>query len=531
MLRATVSTMAGVSGFAAYAPPACVELEEWCGWSGNSWPKVKGVVGNSFRLPTQQEDTYTMNATAVLRLIDNYDINPQDVGFLGLGTESSSDNSAGAVIVRGMVDMALQARGQAPLSRNCEVPEFKHACLGGVYAMKGAARYVATQKQASKKVAIVCCGDIAEYALGSTGEQTQGAGAVAMLVENDAKIFDMNIDGTASGNASRYRGPDFRKPVKRHFIKGYYADDFVVNPTKIPDFPVFSGPYSTTAYADEVAVAMEDMFSALAESNTAAPFDAASYLSERVSAFFFHRPYAMMPVQALSYVYARALARSTNPAAIQKFAAICDEACVAPEVVKSELEYLLKNSPDFFLDYIALGKEIGKEATSKQLNNVAKTIRGGAEFKALLKNKMSLGSATMANFGNLYTASLPVWLGAGFLEAANSDKVAEYTKTLGHKDSPIVMVGYGSGDAAECTELITNANTWVEASKKINIIEALESTKVVVTEEQYRGLHSGKICEDICGGARQGTFVIDRVGTRNEAAFQDIGLDYYKYVM
>lgn len=530
MLRSTVTTLAGVSGFAAYAPPACVELEEWCGWSGNSWPKVKGVVGNSFRIPTQQEDTYTMNATAVLRLIDNYNVNPQDVGFLGLGTESSSDNSAGAVIVRGMVDMALQARGQPPLSRNCEVPEFKHACLGGVYAMKGAARYVASQAVSKPKVAIVCCGDIAEYALGSTGEQTQGAGAVAMLIENDGKIFNMNIDGTASGNASRYRGPDFRKPVKRHFIQGYYSEDYVVNPSKIPDFPVFSGPYSTTAYQDEVAVAMENMFSALAEGAGGKDFDASLYLSEKVSAYFFHRPYAMMPIQALSYVYARALATSSNPAAVEKFKAACDEACVAPEIVKAELEYLLAKSPDFFLDYIALGKEIGKEATSKQLNNVAKSIRGGAEFKALLKAKMSLGSATMANFGNLYTASLPVWLGAGFYEAATSEHVAEFAKTLGKKDTPIVMVGYGSGDAAEATELITNPATWIEASRKINIVDALESNKVVLTEEQYRGLHCGRISDDVCSGSRLNTFIIDKVGTRNDIAFQDIGIDYYKFV-
>jgi len=45
-----------------------------------------------------------MAANAVLRLICEYDIDPRNVGFLGLGTESSTDNAAGAVIVRGMVD-------------------------------------------------------------------------------------------------------------------------------------------------------------------------------------------------------------------------------------------------------------------------------------------------------------------------------------------------------------------------------------------------------------------------------------------
>ena len=38
-------------------------------------------------------------ATAVLRLIRQYDVDPGRVKFLGLGTESSTDNSAGAIIV------------------------------------------------------------------------------------------------------------------------------------------------------------------------------------------------------------------------------------------------------------------------------------------------------------------------------------------------------------------------------------------------------------------------------------------------
>ena len=84
-----------------------------------------------------------MAANAVLRLIRQYDIDTSRVRYLALGTESSTDNSAGAIIVKGMVDRALEARGMAPISRSCEVPEFKHACLGGVYGMKGAIRHLA----------------------------------------------------------------------------------------------------------------------------------------------------------------------------------------------------------------------------------------------------------------------------------------------------------------------------------------------------------------------------------------------------
>src|SRR6185295_11275147 len=121
-------------------------------------------------------------------------------------------------------------------------PEMKHACLGGVYAMKAATRYLALD--GANRVAIVVCADIAEYERGSTGEQTQGAGAVALLLEPRARLFEMDL--ARSGSASDYRGPDFRKPHARFFTRGYAAAT-----RRLHDFPVFSGKYSTYAYLEE----------------------------------------------------------------------------------------------------------------------------------------------------------------------------------------------------------------------------------------------------------------------------------------
>ena len=107
----------GISGLAAYVPPYRVWLEDWCEWTGNHWPKTREVVGRSFRLRGPDQSVYTLAATAVMRLIEQYEIDPSRVKFLALGTESSTDNSAGAIIVKGMVDRALGARGMPPLSR------------------------------------------------------------------------------------------------------------------------------------------------------------------------------------------------------------------------------------------------------------------------------------------------------------------------------------------------------------------------------------------------------------------------------
>src|SRR5262245_49774128 len=241
----------GISGLSVYAPPFKVSLEEWCGWTGNPWDKVSSVVGRSFRQPGAHESIYTMAANAVLRLIEAYEIDPREIGYFAFGTESSTDNAAGAVIVRGMVDRALSALGQPRISRACEVPELKHACLGGVYAVKGAVRYLATDGRGKK--AIVVCGDIAEYERGSSGEQTQGAGTVALLIEEDPKLC--RIDLARSGSSSDYRGVDFRKPVSRHFVDGYAPKT-----DRYADFPVFNGKYSTFCYLDAVTHAANAMF-------------------------------------------------------------------------------------------------------------------------------------------------------------------------------------------------------------------------------------------------------------------------------
>ena len=75
---------------ALYVPRHRVRLSDWCAWTGNDWNKVSAVVGEGFRVPAGHENVYTMAANAVLRLILQYDVDPQKVGFLALGTDDPS---------------------------------------------------------------------------------------------------------------------------------------------------------------------------------------------------------------------------------------------------------------------------------------------------------------------------------------------------------------------------------------------------------------------------------------------------------
>ncbi len=483
----------GVSAMSLYVPPFRVDLKDWCSWTDNNWEKISAVVGRSFRVCGRHENVYTMAANAVLRLIRQNDIDPQRVGFLGLGTESSTDNAAGAVIVRGMVDRALESLGLPRLSRHLEVPEFKHACLGGVYALKSALRYAGSD--GADRLAIVVSADVAEYERGSTGEQTQGAGAVALLVERSPKLF--GVDLAHAGSASDYRGPDFRKPFARHFSEGY-----ATRTQRLSDFPVFSGKYSTFSYLDETVHAVERMLSRLEVS-------AGSYY-QSVRGLFFHRPYQLMPVQAMSFLYVRGLARGDHHH--DELRGLCQEAGVSFETVLEETA----STPDLY-GALLKAEEIADPYAATTA--VASLLRKQHGFRKLLDEKMGLGSEAVRDLGNLYSAALPAWIAAGFEEAAS--------RKLALAGAPLVAVGYGSGDAAEALPFYV-AEGFEGPAARIGFARALEGA-VTLTRQQYEALHDGTEVPALAYTPR-GEFAIARVGKEYGPSFQDLGVEYYDFV-
>jgi hydroxymethylglutaryl-CoA synthase len=481
----------GISGFAVYVPPYRVDLESWCEWTDNPWDKTRAVVGHSFRMRGPAQSVYTMAATAVMRLIERYDVDPNRVGFLGLGTESSTDNSAGAVIVKGMLDEGLKARGLPVLSRHCEVPEVKHACLGGVYALKHALRYLALETD--DRCAIVVSADIAEYARGSSGEPTQGAGAVAMLIERNPTLLTVHLEHI--GSASSYRAVDFRKPVLRNILRGKLNCHF-------QDLPVFNGKYSTTCYVDETLHALNDMTRRMGH-------DAANYYRE-LAAMFMHRPYHRMPETsfAMSYLFALAQDGTTDLAELEKN---CDQAKLPLADVLTEM----RSNPDI-LQFVKDGN-IDAEAYPLTIQ-VAKEFRSSPEFGALVAAKMSLGSEAMKDIGNVYCAALPGWMAAGLEDA--------YERGVDLTGGKILAIGYGSGDAAEAIPM-TVAPGWRAAAAKIGFQAALDPYQDL-TQTQYENLHD-------TGNARgledpEDGFVIQSIGSSANPKFSDEGVEYYRFV-
>jgi hydroxymethylglutaryl-CoA synthase len=481
----------GISGFASYLPPYRVRLESWCEWTGQQWPKIRSVVGHSFRMRGPRENVYTMAASAVLRLLESTDVDPRSVGYLALGTESSTDNSAGAVIVKGMVDAALREHGRPEVSRSCEVPEFKHACLGGVYAMKAAARYLALDGK--KKKAIVVCADIAEYERGSTGEPTQGAGAVAMLLDNEARLLAFDLE--RSGSASDYRGPDFRKP----FIR--YAGQPAQEHGHLRDFPVFNGKYSTTCYVDQVLAALDDMFEKRGGAR-------AEHL-RNLEAVFMHRPYARMPETGWALGYLAALAHGDKEDAMELAAYAASAKVDFPALLEE-----MGSSPRLFA--LVEERRLNDEVYPLGME-VLRAFRTSPVYEEMVGSKMRLGAELMKDVGNLYTAALPGWLAAGLEHAASED--VELT------DRDILAIGYGSGDAAEAIPMRVQPG-WKRSAQQIGFAKSFEGA-IDLTEAQYDALHDGRPVD--VPSTQQSQFVIEKIGSKSDE-FDETGIESYRYL-
>lgn len=471
------STRPGISGFAACVPRARVSLAAWADWTGASVERVLARVGTAFRLCGPRDDAYTLAAGAVLRLLVQYDVDPTRVGFLAFATESSADAAVGAVIVKGMLDEALLALGRPALPDDCELPEVKSACLGGVYALKGAVRYVSQDGRG--RVAIVVAADTALYARGSSGECTQGAGAVALLVEEHATLCE--VDLTKSAAACRHRGPDFRKPHG--------------------DYPVYNGRYTTVCYLDATLRAGRALAARLGVE--------LPELVREAEAIFLHRPYRQLPVNALAWLHTWGLGTTASGRA--ELGRLCAEVGCDATAVLDELRAPLAPADP------TAGTAPG--ADRHQVMTATRHLRSQPDFEALVAAKF-LGFEALMEFGNLYSAALPLWLAAGFDEALTTGRPLAGTSLL--------ALGYGSGDASEAFVLDV-VEGWEPAARKIGLAAATAGA-VDLDRAAYERLHDGDDPPEL-PAAPGPRFELGRTSPDVDLAFHDAGVRTYRFVI
>jgi len=317
---------------------------------------------------------------------------------------------------------------------------------------------------------------------------------VAMLLSADPTIA--TIDLSEAGTASDYRGVDFRKPLINRNGTGA-SPEFV-------DIPVFNGKYSTSCYVDEMQRALEDMYRKRGLTN-------ASEHIRNIEAVFMHRPYQRMPETGWGMAYLFALAGGGR-AERDELVGYCDAAGVTFDDFVTEVG----TAPD--LARFGVRERISDEIFPTCLT-VLKTFRRTDAFDTFVRRKMSLGTTSMQELGNLYTAALPAWLAAGLEEARVTNVDLDGRE--------IVLVGYGSGDAADAIP-IRIVPGWERMAESIEFNSAL-LPMIDLSHDQYLALRDRSMLSGI-KYAPHSEFVIDRIGSETTHSFQDAGVEYYRFI-
>ena len=174
----------------------------------------------SLRFPHGWEDSATMAAQAGLQLLGRLtSAEVASLRYLVVGTETGVDQAKPiAAHVQGM----LQRAGCA-IPRAISTFDIQHACAGGAIGLMSVGAMLGMSRAGGGRGLIICT-DEARYPPGSSAEITQGAAAVAMLVEPSPRLLE--LDFGAVGYAS-HDVDDFFRPLGSVTarVKGRYSID------------------------------------------------------------------------------------------------------------------------------------------------------------------------------------------------------------------------------------------------------------------------------------------------------------------
>ena len=251
----------GIERLAVYVPQYALRLHELAVARGVPPEKLTDGLGvREMAIAPPCEDVVTLAASAGARLLRAAHVDPEEIGLLLVATETGVDHSK---------PVSIFVHDLLGIGRRCRVYELKLACYAGTAALMTAADWVRAAPGPGRR-ALVIAADIARYEIGSPGEPTQGAGAVAMLVGRDPRALVLDDhSGTYAGNVH-----DFWRPLDRREA-------------------IVDGKYSVECYLDALAGALA-AYRAL-ERPALAPDET---LTDRLARLLYHTPFPKMAVKA-----------------------------------------------------------------------------------------------------------------------------------------------------------------------------------------------------------------------------------------
>ncbi|MBF7091095.1 hydroxymethylglutaryl-CoA synthase [Flavobacterium sp. ALJ2] len=402
----------------------------------------KGLGLIKMTLPDTYQDTVVFGANALTKLITENQINLNEISRIYVGTESAIDNSK--PISSFLIALMEQKFGEDTLSE-CDVVDFTFACIGGVDALQNCVDYV---KLNPTKKAIVVTTDFAKYDLNSTGEYTQGAGALAMLVTSNPRIiaFDENWATSTKGVFDFFK--PYRSLSKETITQNKNNESWFDNlETEIEihkDQPVFDGQYSNQCYMDRTRNAYFS-FKKLKNTNET--------LYKNWNSIIMHLPYSFQGRRMLSEIYA----------------------------LDSESKIIS-----------------GEESTSEYQNKL-KEISKSEEYKTFVNDKLQPAELASSLIGNLYTGSIFMGLLSTLAHFYDTKKEISGT-TFG-------FLAYGSGSKSKVFEG-TIQPEWQSAISQIKLFENLTKS-VEIDFDTYERLHKKEQKQSI--RTPKNEWILDRI--------------------
>ena len=452
---------AGIDDIAIYIPRLYVDASDFAQARGMEPQKlIKGLGVSKMAMVDTNQDPACLAANACLKIMQKNKISPEDIGRLYVSTESSFDESK--AMNSYVVGMLEQVYGSGSFE-HCGGVETKFACVSGSYALYDNTNWIRAG-EAEGKHALVVVSDIAKYDLGSSGEATQGAGAVAMLLNDTPRLLAFDPKVTSTSIKDDY---DFYRPFGK-------------------ETPIVHGQYSNLLYLIQVRKALEAYKNKVISTGLLEIGEGETIL-DYIDYLNMHLPYSNMGKKALAYLVRhewRSLPRWK------------------PLIEKIGMPEPLPKDPRGTIESV-----LGDQEFMEKDHEFTKRFTKTEEFMEVYESKLASSLIASKMIGNLYTASLYL----GF----RSSLEFEYQKGIDLEGKRVGFGSYGSGSSAMVFSGVIQPE-YEKIVKEMNLETEIGSRKKLSLEE-YEKLHESKLTPNQAFLAPKKEFVLTEIQTNPES--------------
>ncbi|MGB3801760.1 MAG: hydroxymethylglutaryl-CoA synthase [Lewinella sp.] len=482
----------GIDDFTLYVPPLYLPIEQLAEARKLSYEKLnKGLGLREMAVTDALEDSATMAANAVLDLIHKNDLDPNSIGRLYLGTESALDGAkpTATYVLDMLTDHFTDSHGPNCFL-HCDVVDMTFACIGAVDALQNCLEWSAAKEG---RIGIVVATDSAKYEMGSTGEYTQGAGSIAMVVKRQPRLLAIDPDfGVATRPAHDFFKPK-RKVSKKDIIAevinllpNHRAEDYSLDEleekltaglqvegvldcnekflTLHKETPVFDGPYSNEAYQARIREALLDY-----RRRQGIP---TGQLTKSYAALAFHLPYAYQARRMFSEIYMEELKESGE-----------------------WVDFIDRNNME-----VPCADDYGdREAYITKCSEFLRSVTKTPDYQQFVQRLIAPGDWASSRVGNLYSGSVFLSVMAILENGLNKDY-----DMVGQK---LLVFAYGSGSKAKVFAAEVQEG-WQKITRDFDLTMRLDNRQEI-DYSTYEDLHRCKLKDSVANQCEGGFFLAD----------------------